>query len=238
MKEVSSENYSEHQQLNQLNAEAPSRKRRMRFSRVFGECIQRCMMPLKVITISFLSILFISMLLTALTLIWAPWLSEFFWSLAQPGNGYVNIPAPYTENLYYFILKNNISHFWNPLKMIVWIPLIGTFVLGLELMLNAAMIGIVAILAGMTYGVLFPIVGLVPHGVIEIPAFIIQFAALIRWHVTIIDSVITKITQNKTNYSKLKQRIKDTVILAIVSVTLFVIAAFIETYITPRLLRL
>lgn len=122
--------------------------------------------------------------------------------------------------------------------MLVWIPLLGTFTLGLELLLNGGLIGIVAVTAGITHGALYPILGLTPHGMVEIPAFVLQFASMIRWHVTTIEAVMKKIIGEKVDGVKFRQGVKDTVILAVASVTLFMIAAFIETYITPFLLEM
>ena len=47
---------------------------------------------------------------------------------------------------------------------------------------------------------------------------------------------MAKIIGGKVDDVKFKRGVKDTVILAIASVILFMIAAFIETYITPHLL--
>ena len=201
-------------------------------------CIQRNKMIIKVITLTFFIILLVSMFLTVLVFSVAPWLSDWFRSVAQSERRYIAIPPPFTENLYFYIFLNNVGHFWNPLKMLVWVPLLGTFILGSELLLNGGVIGIVAVIAGITYGTYYPIVGLTPHGIFEIPAFILQFASIIRWHVTTIDAVMAKITGEKVNGVNLKQGVKDTIILAIASVILFMIAAYIETYITPYLLGL
>lgn len=120
--------------------------------------------------------------------------------------------------------------------MLVWVPLLGTFVLGLELLLNGVVIGALSVIVGMTHGIFYPIVGVLPHGVFEIPAFVLQFASIIRWHVVTIEMIMAKITDEKVDGAKFKQGLKDTLILAVASLILFVIAAFVETYITPYLL--
>ena len=122
--------------------------------------------------------------------------------------------------------------------MLVWVPLLGSFALGFELLLNGVVIGALSIVVGITKGVSYPILGIVPHGIIEIPAFILEFASIIRWHVTSIEAIISKVTGEKVNVAKFKQDVKDSLILAVVAVTLFAIAAFIETYVTPHLLGL
>jgi stage II sporulation protein M len=120
--------------------------------------------------------------------------------------------------------------------MLVWVPFLGTFILGLELLLNGVAIGALSVFVGKTRGILYPIVGLTPHGVFEIPAFVFQFASIIRWHVTTIEFIMAKIVGERIVGAKLIQGLKDTVILATASLILFIIAAFVETYITPYLL--
>jgi stage II sporulation protein M len=178
----------------------------------------------------------LSIFLTVLVFSMAPWLSDWFKSVAESERSYIAIPPPFTDELYSYIFLNNVGHFWNPLKMLVWVPLLGTFVLGSELLLNGGVIGIVAVVAGMTHGVFYPIVGLAPHGILEIPAFILQFASIIRWQITTIEAIMAKITDEKIESAKFKRDLKDTVILAVSSVILFMIAAAVETYITPYLL--
>jgi stage II sporulation protein M len=203
---------------------------------MFKSCIQRNKMIIKATTVAFFAIMLLSIFLTVLVFSMAPWLSDWFRSVAESERSYIAIPPPYTENLYLYIFLNNIGHFWNPLKILVWVPLLGTFVLGSELLLNGGVIGIVAVIAGITHGVFYPIVGLTPHGILEIPAFILQFASIIRWHVTTVDAMMAKITGEKMESAKFKRDLKDTVILAVASVILFMIAAAVETYITPYLL--
>ncbi len=193
-------------------------------------------MIIKATTLAFFAIIFLSIFLTILVFSSAPWLSDWFKSVAESERRYIAIPPPFTEELYSYIFLNNIGHFWNPLKMLVWVPLLGTFVLGLELLLNGGVIGIVAVIAGMTHGVFYPIVGLTPHGILEIPAFIFQFASIIRWQVTTMDLIMAKITGEKMENANFKRDVKDTIILAIASLILFMVAAAVETYITPYLL--
>jgi len=177
-----------------------------------------------------------TMVLTVFAFSMVPWLLEWFKSVIQSERSYIAIPPPYTENLYFYILSNNMGHFWNPLRMLVWVPLLGTIFLGLELLLNGVVIGAMAVIVGMTRGISYPIVGLVPHGIFEIPAFILQFASIICWQVATTEVIMAKIIGEKVDGSKFKRGIKDTVILAVAAVILFVIAAFVETYITPYLL--
>lgn len=204
--------------------------------KTFKSCVQRNKTILKATALSFFAIIVVSIVLTLFAFSVAPELADWFKSVIRSERRYIVIPPPFTENLYFYILLNNIGHFWNPLKMLVWIPLFGTFILGLELLLNGVAIGALSVVAGMTHGVFYPIVGLTPHGVFEIPAFILQFASIIRWHVTTTEIIMAKIVDEKVESAKFKRDVKDTLILAVASVTLFIIAAFVETYITPYLL--
>jgi len=202
----------------------------------FESCIQRNRTIIKATAIAFFTVVLLSIFLTVLVFSTAPRLSDWLKSVAESERSYIAIPPPFTEELYSYIFLNNVGHFWNPFKMLVWVPLLGTFVMGLELLLNGGVIGVVAVIAGTTHGVFYPIVGLTPHGILEIPAFILQFASIIRWHVTTIEAIMAKITGEKMESAKFKRDIKDTVILAVASVILFMIAAAVETYITPYLL--
>jgi stage II sporulation protein M len=116
----------------------------------------------------------------------------------------------------------------------VWIPLVGAFELGYELLFNAVLIGAVASFVGITKGPLYAIAGLLPHGVIEIPAFILEFAGLARWHVSTTRALHAKLSGRTVDRPLLREGVKDTVILSLFSVALFAIAAYIETFITPH----
>lgn len=208
----------------------------LRVWKTFTSCIQRNKTIIKATALGFFAVIIVSMLLTVFAFSIAPWLLEWFKSLIRSQRGYIDTPQPYTENLFFYIFLNNAGHFWNPVRMLVWVPLFGTFVLGLELLLNGVVIGALSIIAGMTRGIFYPIVGVLPHGVFEIPAFVLQFASIICWHVTTIEMIMAKITGEKVDGGKFKQGVKDTLILAVASLILFVVAAFVETYITPYLL--
>lgn len=189
---------------------------------------------IKAVSLTFVGVILAAIVLTAVVFSVSPEAFEWVQSLVQSEN----IPQPYTETLFAYILQNNVGHFWNPIRMLVWVPLAGTFMLGVELVLNGILIGSVATTVGLLRGVAYPIVGLVPHGILEIPAFILEFGALLRWHVTVVEAVMVRITSKEADGAKVRQGIKDTVVLAVASIGLFVIAALVETYITPRLLGL
>jgi uncharacterized membrane protein SpoIIM required for sporulation len=152
--------------------------------------------------------------------------------------GYTAIPPPYTSGFYRLIFLNNIGHFWNPARVWVWLPFVGMLSLGFELMLNAVVIGAVISFATLTKGAAYTIAGLTPHGVFEIPAFILEFAGLGRWHITSIRAIYSKLGGRKIDRPRLTEGVKDTIFLSLLSLALFAIAAYVETYVTPRLLGL
>lgn len=189
-------------------------------------------------TLTFFGIIFVSVLVTGFAFSYSPELTDVLELFTEQQRPNIADPPLYTGTLYFYILSNNIGHFWNPIRMLVWVPLLGTLLLGFELLLNGIVIGVAATVVGIQRGFAYPILGLVPHGIFEIPALILEFASIIRWQVATFEAIMTKITGEKVNMAKFKLGVKDTVVLAVASLVLFVIAAFIETYITPRLLGL
>jgi stage II sporulation protein M len=165
-----------------------------------------------------------------------PGFGETLQSALATAGDYMAIPPPYTSGLYRFIFLNNIAHFWDPVHLWVWIPLVGAFELGYELILNAVVIGGVAAFVSLTKGPLYTAEGLVPHGVVEIPAFILEFTGLARWHVTTTRALYAKLSGEPVDRPLLKEGVKDALALSLLSLVLFAIAAYIETFITPHLL--
>ncbi len=109
---------------------------------------------------------------------------------------------------------------------------------GLAATLIGVVIGAVAAMLGLKYGPLLPIVGLAPHGIIEVPAFIIQCTAILRWHIAISTLLFNLIRREKVEKAKVKEDLMDVVILSAISIFLLFIAALIETYVTPSLIKL
>jgi len=188
------------------------------------------------IAVAFFAIMIITALVTYAILLASPGLVKGLQAWLESAGGYIAIPPPYTNNLYRLIFLNNIGHFWNPIRLWVWIPFIGAFELGYELLLNAVLIGGVAAFVGMTKGPGYAAAGLLPHGVIEIPAFILEFVGLARWHVSTTRALYGKLSGQSVDRPLLLKGVKDTVVLSLLSVALFAIAAYVETFITPHLL--
>lgn len=191
-----------------------------------------------IVAVAFFSVLIASSLVAYALLSASPSFVMFVQENLGSTTGYVTIPAPYTGDLYRLIFLNNIGHFWNPLRAWVWLPFVGMFSLGFELMINAVVIGGVIAFATLTKGSTFTVAGLTPHGVFEIPAFILEFAGLARWHVTATRAIYAKLSGRKIDRPLFTEGVKDSLVLSLLSVALFAIAAYIETFVTPRFLGL
>ena len=198
--------------------------------------IQRNGLIIKATTLAFFIMLSLAIIATIFVFSLAPEFSDRLISLVQSTLNYEDTPAPFTGTFFSYIFLNNSGHFWNPIRMLVWIPVLGPLLLGLEILLNSGLIGVIAVIVGAEQGIAYPIIGLVPHGIIEIPAFLLQFASIVLWQVTITEVIIAKVKGRKVERDKVRQRLKDTLILAGTSIILLMIAAAIETYITPYLL--
>ena len=198
--------------------------------------IQRNCLIIKATTLAFFIMLSLAIIATIIVFSLAPEFSDRLSSLVQSTLNYEDIPPPFTGTFFAYIFLNNSGHFWNPIRMLVWIPVLGPLLLGFEILLNSGVIGVIAVIVGAKQGIAYPIIGLVPHGIIEIPAFLLQFASIVLWQVTITEAIIAKVRGRKVEREKVKQSLKDTLILAGTSIILLMIAAAIETYITPYLI--
>lgn len=188
-------------------------------------------MLILVVAFTFFGILYLSILLAFSIFLMFPELRKWLDTLVP-----IPLPKFYTWDFFIFILTNNAAHFCNPWKMLVWIPLLGTFLLGIELALNGLAIGVTLAYVGIEKGALFTVIGVIPHGVFEIPAFIFQFTCFARFHITVLELLHAKIVGEKIEKTKVFLNLKDACFFAIVALILFVLAALIETFITPALL--
>ena len=191
-----------------------------------------------VVAVAFFSIIVVSTAVAYAVFLTSPGLVTSFQDMLGSVRSYVAIPPPYTRGLYLLIFLNNIGHFWNPGRIWVWVPLVGAYELGYELLLNAVVIGAVASFTTVTKGAWYTIAGLTPHGVLEIPAFILEFAGLARWHVTATRALYGKLSGRSTDRPLLIEGVKDTMALSLLSVILFAVAAYVEAFVTPRFLGL
>jgi len=189
-----------------------------------------------IVAVAFFCTLFVAMIVSYFLLAASPQMLTLIEDFIAGQQALLGLPPPMTSDFYWLIFLNNIGHFWNPGRVWVWVPFVGAFSLGYELILNAVLIGAVASYASLARGPAFAIAGLTPHGVVELPAFILEFAALARWHITASRALYGKIGGRQVDRPLLIQGVTDTLVLSVVSVALFAIAAYIETFITPGLM--
>lgn len=200
--------------------------------------VKRNSLIIKTTTSTFLIFMIISVIFTIFVFSVSPEFSKDINSLIDTLFNFEDVPEPFSGSFFSFIFLNNIGHFWNPIRMLVWFPLLGSVLLGFEILLNSGLIGGISVIVGIERGIAYPILGLMPHGVIEIPAFLLQIACIVVWQATVSEAIISKIKGKKLEKDKTRQGLQDALVLAITSIVLFMIAAAIETYITPYLLGL
>ena len=199
----------------------------------FKRVIYRNSLIIKAISTTFFIVLCLAIVFTISIFYFSPDLMDNLSSFTQSILDSESIPSPYTSDFLFFIFLNNCGHFWNPIRMLVWIPVLGPILVAFEIVLNSGLIGVVVVIAGIDKGISYPITGLVPHGIIELPAFLLQLSSIVLWQVTITEAILGKFRGKKMETDKIMRGLIDTLILAVAAITLLFVAALIETYITP-----
>jgi uncharacterized membrane protein SpoIIM required for sporulation len=208
----------------------------MRYVNEVRSVFARSKILIGIVTVVFFSVMVVSAVVSYVLLVSSPQVMGYLRDFMASERGLIGIPPPGTSGFYRLIFLNNIGHFWNPIRAWVWLPFVGAFSLGYELLLNAIIIGGVISFATLTKGAAFTIAGLTPHGVFEIPAFILEFAGLTRWHVATSRAIYGKMSGRQVDRPLFIEGVKDTFVLSLFSVTLFAVAAYVETFITPVLI--
>jgi len=142
-------------------------------------------------------------------------------------NGSIKIYTSTNYNMTVFnIFVNNIK--------IITINILGGFTFSalttLHLLYNGIMIGYETKLALIEDNLMTILVLILPHGIFEVPAIIIAGAAGFKIPYEIIRYLMGKKEQPLT-----KEDIKEYFKLALISIILIVIAAFVEAYVTPKI---
>ena len=101
----------------------------------------------------------------------------------------------------------------------------------LALVLNGIILSLVVVIVAQEKSLGFVLAGLLPHGIFEIPAFIIGEAAALSFGAMVIMALIST-EKRKLLKPNLKQNLKYLVVAS----ALLVPAAIIETYVTPLFL--
>lgn len=135
-----------------------------------------------------------------------------------------------------------VTIFKNNLLVAIFMIFLGIFFGILPIMLlvfNGLLIGflikIIIVDSGQTIG--YILVGIIPHGIFELPAIIISAAFGIRLGVSIIRLIQGELTKNKTfNRALFLHVIKQTPTIGLIVTVMLLLAAVIESTITPFLL--
>ncbi|PVX23399.1 MAG: hypothetical protein CW691_10665 [Candidatus Bathyarchaeum sp.] len=210
----------------------------LKVTQILKGAIRRNILIVKATSLAFFIMLAVAIIGSVIVFCLVPSASDSLSSIVQTVFDYDDVPGPFTLDFFSYIFTNNSGHFWNPIRMLVWVPAVGPLLLGFEILLNSGVIGVVAVMVGMNNGLAYPIIGLVPHGIIEIPAFLLQFACIVLWQATVTEVILAKLRGKQVDTKKAKRGLKDTLILAVASIILLFVAAAIETYVTPYLLGL
>ena len=134
---------------------------------------------------------------------------------------------PGTFGTFLLILINNIVAFFFTLVLSPILCLMPTF----SLLFNGALISVISVLVARVESVGFVLTGLLPHGIIEIPAFIIGQAAALSFGFFILASIFSA-----DRRARLGTDLKRSLKFFVIAVLLLIPAAIIETFITPLLL--
>jgi stage II sporulation protein M len=120
------------------------------------------------------------------------------------------------------------------------IPLLGSLYAMFSMLLNGALIGVVAVLIDKPPAYL--LAGLAPHGIFELPAIVLAAGLGLRTNIILVKGVVAAARDKESRtvdmlYSSIRDIKRAWAVMYLILV-LLVIAAIIEAYITPELLSL
>jgi stage II sporulation protein M len=134
---------------------------------------------------------------------------------------------PGSFGTFVLILVNNIVTFFFSMLLSPILCLMPVF----SLVFNGAFIAVISVLVARIESVGFVLKGLLPHGILEIPAFIVAQAAALSFGFLIIASIFSH-----NRRARLGTDLKRSLKFFVVAVLILIPAAIIETFITPQLL--
>lgn len=129
--------------------------------------------------------------------------------------------------IFFFILLKNMSVI---VLSFVLSPLLCIFPV-ITLVINGGVIGLVSAIFVEEESLLFLLTGLLPHGIFELPALIMGEAVALSFGIAVLQGIFGKDKQDI-----IKSNLKSNLKYLAISAGLFLIAAIIETFITPVLL--
>ncbi len=134
--------------------------------------------------------------------------------------------VPFLFSTFIFILSKNalsllLSFILSPLLDIM--PLLSLFT-------NWWLLGFIAVITTEKKGFFFVLLGILPHGIFELPAFFIGEAAALSFGAAVLLAIF-----KRERRAELPQNLKQNILRLVVALALLVPAAIIETYVTPLL---
>ena len=138
-----------------------------------------------------------------------------------------DILEPGTIGTFLLIFINNAVAFFFSMVLSPILCLLPTF----SLLFNGAFISVISVLVARVESVGFVLTGLLPHGIIEIPAFLIGQAAALSFGFFIMASIFSA-----NRRARLGVDLKRALKFFVIALLLLIPAAIIETFITPLLL--
>lgn len=102
----------------------------------------------------------------------------------------------------------------------------------LVLVYNGVIVGYVSVVAARAGGLAVPFVGILPHGILEIPAFLFASAVAFRFSHQVLAAALGQRQDVMT-----RQEALDAALLVVIALVLIPVAAFVEAEITVRLIE-
>ncbi len=134
---------------------------------------------------------------------------------------------PGTIGTFLIIFINNVVAFFFSIALSPLLYLMPIF----SLVFNGALISVISVLVARTESVGFVLTGMLPHGIVEIPAFLIGQAAALSFGFFIIASIFSA-----NRRARLGTDLKRSLKFFLISLILLFPAAIIETFVTPLVL--
>jgi uncharacterized membrane protein SpoIIM required for sporulation/ABC-type transport system involved in multi-copper enzyme maturation permease subunit len=159
-----------------------------------------------------------------------------------PLSGQVNLDlsgeviASNVANVQEYLAKLPMTIFWQNLRVIAIAALLGIFTLGvtdiLIFMLPWALIGYLGtqLIASGENPMLFFVSAVLPHAIIELPALLLAGAAGLKWHAT----ALSPPPERSVGESWLLAAADFGRVMIALVIPLLIIAAFVEAYLTPK----
>jgi uncharacterized membrane protein SpoIIM required for sporulation len=148
--------------------------------------------------------------------------------------------AANTGNIEFLFTRLPLSIFWQNTRVIILAAFLGIITLGVtDVLIFCLPWLVVGFLSGQLAiagenPLIFFAAAILPHAIIEIPALLLAFASLLRWHA----SIMTRPRQGTIGENWLNRSADFGRLFVGLVIPLLLIAALVEAYITPKIILL